>query len=266
MTGKYLFFDFDGTLARNGIVSDRVLSALKNAQSAGHKTVLCTGRAYGYLMPVMRDIGFNGICAGLGAHIEYGGKTIETNSIERESVKMILEKLHRVGSTGLLGGSVDHYVFAFNKTPAAPDDDWLISPDKVICDNIDSAMMWYDRDPFEKISVWGKMDNTEFARIVSDGVFGVMHPWYSEFSPKGCDKAHGIECIMKYLGVQKDATVAFGDSSNDIGMFRNIGYRVAMGNSTADLSSIADEITETVDNDGVAVWIENNLLRKGQIK
>ncbi len=263
MTGKYLFFDFDGTLAKNGVVSDKVLSALKNAQAAGNKTILCTGRAYGYLLPVMRDIGFNGICAGLGAHVEYGGKTIETNSMERESVRKILKKLQFGEHTGLLGGATDHYVFAFNKTPVTPDD-WLLSPNKIVCGDIDSAMLCYDRDPFEKISVWGKMNDDEFSEIVADGVFGVMHPWYSEFSPKGCSKAHGIDCLIKHLGISKNDTVAFGDSSNDIGMFQSVGYRVAMGNSTPDLASISDEITETVDNDGVAVWIENNLLQKGK--
>lgn len=266
MAGKYLFFDFDGTLAKNAVVSDRVLSALKKAQAAGNKTILCTGREYGYLLPVMKDIGFNGICAGLGAHIEYSGKTIETNSIERGSVKNILKKLQQGEQMGLLGGARDHYVFAFNKIPVAPDDDWLVSPDKVVCGDIESAMMWYDRDPFEKISVWGKMGDSEFTDILSDGVFGVMHPWYSEFSPNGCDKAHGIECLINHLGISKNDTVAFGDSSNDIGMFQSVGYRVAMGNSTPDLASISDEMIDTVDNDGVAVWIENNLLQKGKLK
>ncbi|WP_281248949.1 HAD family hydrolase [Bacillus alkalicellulosilyticus] len=51
-------------------------------------------------------------------------------------------------------------------------------------------------------------------------------------------------------------SVVFGDDFNDIGMFQLCGYPVAMGNAIEELKYIAKEVTDTNDNDGVAITLE----------
>jgi hydroxymethylpyrimidine pyrophosphatase-like HAD family hydrolase len=62
------------------------------------------------------------------------------------------------------------------------------------------------------------------------------------------------------LNVQKETAVAVGDSSNDLPLFRGVGYKVAMGNATEELKEEADYITASVEEDGLAQFIEQRIL------
>jgi hydroxymethylpyrimidine pyrophosphatase-like HAD family hydrolase len=58
------------------------------------------------------------------------------------------------------------------------------------------------------------------------------------------------------LGVPPEAVIAFGDYPNDIPLLTWAGRGVAMGNAHADVLAIADEVTATNDEDGVALVLE----------
>ena len=55
--------------------------------------------------------------------------------------------------------------------------------------------------------------------------------------------------------------VSFGDDYNDIDMIKHSGIGVVMGNGIPELKDVADYITETNDNDGVAYYIDRFLLK-----
>ena len=84
----------------------------------------------------------------------------------------------------------------------------------------------------------------------SDGWFlTILHP-------EG-DKAHALSKVMEYLERDtKDVTV-FGDSVNDIGMFKLAGTSVAVSNALDEVKEIADVILpHSNDEDGVARYIK----------
>ena len=70
---------------------------------------------------------------------------------------------------------------------------------------------------------------------------------------KGNSKADGLRRLAVYFGEKEDLsdTVAFGDSMNDYEMMETCGYAVAMGNASAVLKKCADEVCESVEEDGV---------------
>ena len=69
-------------------------------------------------------------------------------------------------------------------------------------------------------------------------------------------KKSGIEAFMKYYGLQKAETVAFGDGENDLEMFEAVGLSVAMGNSEKDIKDQADLICDDVDGLGICSVME----------
>ena len=80
--GKCLFFDADGTILDivKGTPEDTKL-ALQQLRKNGHKTFICTGRSNAFVPEyLMKEIGFDGLIANLGAYIEYNG----TRVFERE--------------------------------------------------------------------------------------------------------------------------------------------------------------------------------------
>lgn len=69
-------------------------------------------------------------------------------------------------------------------------------------------------------------------------------------------KELAVRKLCDELGVSLDDVMCFGDDYNDLGLFRACGYPVAMGNAVPGLKDLAWEVTETNDNDGVAVMLE----------
>lgn len=77
-----------------------------------------------------------------------------------------------------------------------------------------------------------------------------------EINAVGATKGNALMWLADYLGIDRSATMAFGDGENDISMLQAAGTGVAMGNGLETVKAAADEITLTNDEDGVAAAIE----------
>lgn len=73
-------------------------------------------------------------------------------------------------------------------------------------------------------------------------------------------KAAGILEVLKHLDIPIEQSYAFGDGKNDIEMLEAVGCGIAMGNASDEVKKYADKVTDTVQNDGVAVGIEKYIL------
>ena len=58
-----------------------------------------------------------------------------------------------------------------------------------------------------------------------------------------------------------DEVIAIGDSYNDLAMIEFAGLGVAMGNAREDIKGKANHITDTNMNDGVAIVVEEFILK-----
>lgn len=67
--------------------------------------------------------------------------------------------------------------------------------------------------------------------------------------------------ICEKCGVSLENTIAFGDDYADIGMLKMVGTDIAMGNAIDEVKSIADIIIGTNDEDGIADFLGEKILR-----
>jgi hydroxymethylpyrimidine pyrophosphatase-like HAD family hydrolase len=74
-----------------------------------------------------------------------------------------------------------------------------------------------------------------------------------DIAPEGVSKASALAEVAATLGVAREEVLAIGDGRNDIEMLGWAGRGVAMGQAPLEVQEAADDVTETVDNDGVAV-------------
>lgn len=77
-----------------------------------------------------------------------------------------------------------------------------------------------------------------------------------EIVPKGIDKAKILSSLVDNLGLNSNQVVAFGDGYNDIEMIRYAGLGIAMANGCDEIKQIADYITLSNDENGVAYAID----------
>ena len=80
--------------------------------------------------------------------------------------------------------------------------------------------------------------------------------WAVDFTRKGVDKGSAIRKLAEMQGVETDEIIAAGDGLNDLPMLRSCGLSIAMGDSPDEVKAAADYQAPSVDDDGLAVAIE----------
>ena len=68
---------------------------------------------------------------------------------------------------------------------------------------------------------------------------------------KGCSKASGVEMLLSHLGARREETFAFGDSTNDVSMFRAVGHGICMGDGMEEAKAHAEFVTADLLDDGI---------------
>jgi hypothetical protein len=99
-------------------------------------------------------------------------------------------------------------------------------------------------------------------RVVPAALCTVTHSgWeYLEICPPGVSKASGLAVVAAGLGIDSSDVLVFGDMPNDVSMFAWAGRGVAVANAHRDVLSVADDVTASNDEDGVARYLDR-LLR-----
>lgn len=103
----------------------------------------------------------------------------------------------------------------------------------------------------------------EFLELVSRTLGGIAEPTRSsssalvEISAAGVTKAAGLAWLCEREGVDVSQVIAFGDMPNDLPLLTWAGRGVAVGNAHPAVKEVADEVTRTNDDDGVARYLSD---------
>lgn len=85
-------------------------------------------------------------------------------------------------------------------------------------------------------------------------------PYFLEIVPTGIDKGASIGILLNHIGSNRQRAIAFGDGFNDLTMIDYVGTGVAMANAQQAVKDVAQAITLSNDEEGVAHYIEQHLL------
>ncbi len=90
-------------------------------------------------------------------------------------------------------------------------------------------------------------------------------PFFLEFTALNVTKGTSLHQLTQKLGIKAEEVIAIGDSYNDITMIEFAGLGVAMGNAPDAIKDIANHVTDTNNNDGVAQVVEEFILSKVKV-
>lgn len=258
---KLVAIDLDGTLLNSKKeISARNKETLAQAKAAGVKIVICTGRplaAIGIYLDALnlRDNGdysitFNG---GLVQKNDTG-EIIEKASMPLENVRDLYDLATSLNvpldilSDGLvmqLPASQDYeslYSQLNNLLTFEPYELGQLTADQIYNKAVIAVEQTYLDEQIKKIPS-PFYDRYEIIKTRSNLL---------EFMPKGITKAYGISLLARDLGIKQEEIMTIGDEENDLPMIEYAGLGVAMENAVPRVKDLADVITATNDNDGVA--------------
>ncbi len=80
-----------------------------------------------------------------------------------------------------------------------------------------------------------------------------------EFTKAGVDKGTCLLRLAELLNIPAECTMAIGDTENDMEILKAARYGIAMGNASAAVKAIADDVTLSNEEDGVAAAFDKYL-------
>ena len=252
--------DIDGTTIHyDGHASDRVRKAVSETIAAGHEVVIATGRSVTGTMPIVELLGLeagylvcsNGaVTAQIDPQEPHGYRLIDSITFDPRPV---LDRLKGAWPDGLVAVEVigegylvsDHF----------PDGE-LVGEVRVV--------PWEElAQPTTRITFRSPSGTAEQFVELAEGLglhgvnYGVGYTAWLDINPEGVSKAFALEKIREHLEIDLADTVAVGDHRNDLEMLTWAGRGVAMGQAPDDVKAVANEVTGTVEEDGLAQVLES---------
>ncbi|MGI5376661.1 HAD family hydrolase [Streptomyces sp. CA-251387] len=254
--------DLDGTLLRSDeSVSQRTRDALAAATAAGAAHIVVTGRAAPYTRHILDDLGYDGlaVCA-QGAQVYDAGehRLLTAVTLDRQLAGVALAKIEAEVGPLFLAAS-----------RAGLDGEVMVGPGYAVTGALpstpftDASDLW--AAPLNKIYIQhpdlSDDELAEAARQAAGGFVSVAMAGEGivELLPLGLSKSTGLSLAARRLGLKAADTIAFGDMPNDIPMFAWAARGVAMANAHEELKAVADEVTSSNEEDGIAVVLERLL-------
>ncbi len=250
-----VFLDIDGTLLSDSfIIPPENLRAIKAAQEKGHLVFINTGRSWGNIPPVLMEQfkGFDGIISGIGSMITMRGETVFKSFMPEDLIKRIMEYVFAHPEYWALFEGV-------NDVYSVTNDRYALRDYQIPLENSDDYMKICEGDNIQVVAM-GKTVPDDFKELFKDDLTVFQFETYADLVKKGLNKAEGIKKAIEIAGIKRENTVAIGDSNNDFDMIEYAGVGVAMANSQQTILDIADYVTSSNHECGVAKAINELLL------
>lgn len=244
---KIIFFDIDGTLIAmdKDTISDKVLEALRRLQKNGIKLCLATGRGP-MLVPHFEGVEFDAFLTYNGSYCYDHSGTLYSDCIPKEEVETIIRNATNMGKPLALATK--------DRMAANGKDQDLIDYYAFGNAEVDVAEDFEDIKKEKVYQILMGARKEEYPQVLKDVKAAEITAWWDravDIIPINAGKGIGIEKMLKYYGIDKSQSMAFGDGNNDIEMLRSVGTGVAMANASDDLKAVADEICKDVAEDGI---------------
>lgn len=272
---KMVGLDLDGTTLKYGdVLSERTLDAFKRAKAKGTHIVIATGRTGRSLPPVLFEVPeIEYVVTSNGAHIIRleDMKTIYEDIIKPEDVSIVVEKARAMGYVfeAFVDGAayIDKTVYeGMQNNPENykyRDIDYVLRTRTPIEDiyefteshgnKIENISITFEGED-DRRRIFNELGDVEGLTLTSSFTNNV------EIGGSTTSKAQALTYLLDMLNLTPENLMTCGDSPNDGKMIELAEVGVAMADSHPYILGIADYVTDTCFDDGVAKAIERFVL------
>lgn len=266
---RMLAIDIDGTLVNSADqITPATAVAIRQASEAGIRIVLATGRRYRRTLPLVEPLSIQvPLITASGALVKdpLTHRTLYRARFSRRLLASLLAILARDGHEPVLYADTFDEGFDFYCLSAQPKCAELAEYLRLNPDSGREQPSLFQRPPTGIFSIFVMGPRRQMldlnqqltARLPGELSTCVLRsPHYSgfmcEIAPAGVTKWTAIRRLARRWRIPLEAICAVGDDVNDIPMIHAAGLGVAMGNALPEVKAVADRVTRTHDDDGVA--------------
>lgn len=268
---KLIALDIDGTLLNTEKkITKKVFDSIQEAKRNGNKVVLSTGRPLPGVTPLLEELNLTAegdyvICFNGAVVQEVKTKKVISNiEMTYDDFKSIYELSKKLNTYLHISTPID--VVTPNEKPSkytVLESDLnkiplVYKPEEEIDETMTFCKVMIVDEP-EKLEEIIKNVPQEFFdkyTVVRSA------PFFLEFLNKKANKGNALKALCKNIDLSIDKAIAVGDEENDKHMIEYAGLGVAMGNARDSIKNIANYITRTNNEHGVAHVIDKFLLNK----
>jgi len=247
--------DLDGTIVRSdGTISDRTRRALTAVEDSGAMLVFVTGRPPRWMPQIVEATGHRGIAVCANGALIYDLHTatvVRHDLLSAAAIRAVVEALRR-DAPGI-AFAVERHETGFAHEPAYRPrwdgaDPKAVRPlDELYDDGVVKLLARHDGMNADELLAAAHASVGELASLTHSSTDGLL-----EISACGVSKASGLAALAREYGIDPVDVVAFGDMPNDLPMLAWAGRGFAVANAHPEVLALADEVTASNDEDGVA--------------
>ena len=259
---QLIALDLDGTLLNNDKqISKENQLAIQYAQEKGVKVVICTGRPYSTVKHLLDQLALNH--SGQYVVLYNGAQIMELGHQQAifEASLGIQDLNHWQAVCQALELPLDlvdsQWVYRPTTYPAQYPSLYVGKVSKALTKSIDYADFSADHR-FMKFVISADQDHIERQwdllpeQLKADYNLTWSYDFQLEIMKKGIDKGKALQQLAQRLAISTDQMMGVGDQMNDLAMLQAVGVAVAMGNASPDLKELADFVTLSNEDHGVA--------------
>lgn len=249
---KAIFFDIDGTLVsfETHKIPASTQEALKTLRDKGIKIFIATGRPQ-CLINNLGDLEFDGYITVNGSYcFTAGHQPIYKGCIPQEDIERLITFQQKYPVPFVFAYGNEMFVTEVNDRVQAVSD--LIEIPVPPVASIEEARGKDILQIMGYFTVEEEKETDIFGKVLTHCEPMRWYPLFADIIARGNSKSTGIDKVLEYFGINLKDTMAFGDGGNDIPMLKHVATGIAMGNAEPHVKAVADYVTTSVDEDGIA--------------
>ena len=263
---RLLLADVDGTLVtQDKMLTEAAKAVARDLQNAGIALAITSGRRPRGMSMLVEPLALQGAIAGFngGVYVNPGLSVIESHTLDaataQQAVNLILDQ-----GLDVWVYTEEEWLIRDRAAPHVARETRTVKFDaKVVASFTDVHL----KHAVKIVGISDDLDLVAAGQNVAQSTLGEKasaarsQPYYLDVTHPQANKGTVVITLSKLLNIPREQIATIGDMPNDILMFRESGFSIAMGNSSDEVKTQASVVTDSNENEGFAKAVRKFVLR-----